>query len=525
MEAASVRESAKNPFVSDREIYEELVRHEGLRKLRPLFDPLLGHAVWWIAPRAVIQSRYFNNVIESSYEIWHDPRLRKVDWMKHLPPALKGKHVKYTTPYELHRIGARWDIHVPLLAHERVIGYAGLVGLKSGVSHEVLNALTGYIRLLLDNCFKAEEINRLSAAIRPRAIALSTVHTVHRIINSTLNLDELLTRLAHLTTQVMRANRCAIYLAEKPLKPASPSRKQRGPKTGCLICKSLVGYPKKKERDFRIAFGGGVEGQVAQTAQIVRRKKFICVPLIDEDVIGVVKVSDKRDKKEFAYFDQEILTTLAEEAVIAIKNAELYEEQKKVTLSTIQALAVILGTQVPSAASADVFLKLALEIAHEMKLSDEDVQALHYATLLKETARVGIPPEILHKPAKLTGEEYRLLREHPIKGAKIVQSFQSLRPVVPIILYSREKYDGTGYPKGLKGEKIPVGARILSVINAFEAILMGRPYRGRLSLREALDEIQRNSGTQFDPKVVDAFVHVVEREGFKRLLKSIGMEG
>ena len=114
-----------------------------------------------------------------------------------------------------------------------------------------------------------------------------------------------------------------------------------------------------------------------------------------------------------------------------------------------------------------------------------------------------------------------MIREHPIKGAKIVQSFESLKPVVPIILYSREKYDGTGYPKGLKGGKIPLGARILSVINAFEAIITGRPYRDRSSLRETLDEISKNSGTQFDPKVVEVLMRVIEKQGFYKVLKDV----
>ena len=190
------------------------------------------------------------------------------------------------------------------------------------------------------------------------------------------------------------------------------------------------------------------------------------------------------------------------------------------TLGTIQSLAVILGTRMPHPASPEPFLSIALKIAEEMKLGEEEMQALHYATLLKDTAKIGIPDEILKKPSKLTGEEYRILRQHPLKGAQIVESFESLKPVVPIILYSREKYDGTGYPRGLKGDKIPVGARILAVINAFEAIVLGRPYRNRSSIREAIEEIRRNSGTQFDPRIVEIFIRVMEKEGFeKRLLK------
>jgi hypothetical protein len=370
--------------------------------------------------------------------------------------------------------------------------------------------LASHLKLLTENCAQKEELERLSATIRPRAIALSTVHTVHRIINSTLNLDELVSRLAHLTAQVLRAHHCAIFLIDK-----NGSRKKKA----CLICKSCVGYPKDRNKNTRILWGVGLEGKVAKTAQTVLRKDTICAPLIDEDVMGVIVIAGKKEQGGFTYFDQEILTTLAEEAVIAIKNAELYGEQKKVTLGTIQSLAVILGTRVSNVRVPEIFLKIALRIAEEMRLSEEQCQALHYATLLKDTAKIGIPDEILNKPAKLTCDEYKQLREHPIRGAKIVQSFESLKPVVPIILYSREKYDGTGYPKGLKGEKIPVGARILAVINAFEAILIGRPYRGRASLREALDEISKNSGSQFDPKVVETFLRVVENGHFSKALK------
>ena len=498
-------------IANDHEIFEYFIHHENLRKIRVSFDAMLGHPVWWVSFKLNGSSSGFKKSAESSDEIWNDPRIKKFRYYEQVYELLK-KRTKETQPFLFNVPKDAHNFCVPLAVSGRVIGYFGLIGLSKNTRQETLNLLAGYAHLVLENCAKKEELNRLSATIRPRAIALSTVHTVHRIINSTLNLDELISRLAHLTTQVLRANRCAIYLFESKTGP------KNSPKY--LLCKALVGYPKNKILNTRIRTGVGMEGRVAKTAQIVLRKKFICIPLIDEDVIGILLVSLKKDKKDFTYFDQEILTTLAEEAVIAIKNAQLYEEQKRVTLGTIQSLAVILGARMPeNTASPEVFLRLALRMARELKLSEEESQALHYATLLKDTAKIGIPDEILRKPTKLTGEEYRLLREHPIKGAKIVQSFESLKPVVPIILYSREKYDGTGYPKGLKGEKIPIGARILSIINAFEAIIIGRPYRDRSSLREALDEIVKNKGTQFDPSIVDIFVNVVEKENFHRLLK------
>ncbi len=504
-------------LANDKEIFDCVVQHPGLRKARVLMDAMLGLPVWWLSARLVANPKALKACVAISYAVWNDPRVKTLHFSKGFHHKQR-KHSKDLKPFQTEEANGTLTYCFPLDVEGRAVGYLGLGGLKQDVRSQTLALLEESLTLILGLCVKTEELGRLSASIRPRAIALSTVHTVHRIINSTLNLDELVSRLAHLTAQVLRVRRCAIYLVEKSSQVVITNGPRRE-KRGTLTCKALVGYPKNADKKGRVLAGKGIIGEVAQTAEILLRKKFICIPLIDEDIIGVMMVSYKKDKKPFTYFDQEILTTLAEEAVIAIKNAQLYEEQKRVTLGTIQSLAVILGSRVTNAMPPEIFLRMVLRLAQELRLNEEDTQALHYATLLKDTAKIGIPDEILKKPTKLTGEEYQLLRDHPIKGAKIVQSFESLKPVAPIILYSREKYDGTGYPEGLKGEHIPVGARVLAVINAFEAIMFGRPYKDQASLTEALDEIRRNSGTQFDPRVVDAFMRIVEKEGFYKVLK------
>lgn len=504
----------RTSLANDRLIFDFLAKHESLRKMRAACDASLGHPIWWIAFRQNGGVKTAKQFADTSHEIWSDPRIRRYALAGRLLNELRAR-TRERHPFVINTGKKRSHYCVPLVCNDRVIGALGFSEFRKEARPEVLMLIADQAQTALESCARKEELERVSATIRPRAIALSTVHTVHRIINSTLNLDELISRLAHLTAQVLRANRCAIYLVEKP--PAVPEK--RTPLTPALVCRALVGYPKHKDKNVRIPLGIALEGKVAKTAQVVLRKKLICIPLIDEDVIGVITITGKKDKSGFTYFDQEILTTLAEEAVIAIKNAQLYEEQKKVTLGTIQSLAVILGTRVPTVASPDAFLRIVLSIAREMNMGEEDTQALHYATLLKDTAKIGIPENILKKPTKLTGEEYRSIREHPIKGAKIVQSFESLKSVVPIILYSREKFDGTGYPKGLRGDKIPLGARILAVINAFEAIIIGRPYRDRSTVKEAVAEIVKNKGTQFDPKVVDAFVKVIEKDDLRQFLK------
>ena len=503
------------PTSNERDLFENFKKQEGLKKIRSAMDDVLGHPVWWVGHKIGKGPKSTRQCFESSLEIWKDARLKQRGAAQNLFKALRSKPAKeHSYALESRLLG---KAHVfPLVSSERhPVAFVALTGLPTYPSESPLKILSEYLQLLLESVSKSEELARLSATIRPRAVALSTVHTVHRIINSTLNLEELVSRLAHLTAQVLRVHRCAIHLLE-------PSSKTN--RTPVLVCKTRVGFSGSARKKVRLGSAGKMENRVVKFADIQLRKKVLCIPLIDEDVIGVVTVSGKKDKTDFTHFDLEILTTLAEEAVIAIKNAQLYEEQRRVTLGTIQSLAVVLGSRVAikSTISPEAFAQLAIRTAQELKLNEDQIQALHYAALLKETTKIGIPEEILKKPSKLTGEELSTLKTHTIQGAKIVQNFENLRTVAPIILYSREKYDGSGYPEGLKGEAIPIGARILSVINAFEAIIEGRPYRGKSTRVDAIQELEKNRVTQFDPNVVDAFVRVVRKESLAKRFSNAG---
>jgi len=324
--------------------------------------------------------------------------------------------------------------------------------------------------------------------------ALSTVHTVHRLLASTLNLNELLPRVAHLCLQVLRSNACSIYLLDS-------SRRY-------LVRRAEVALRRRKQRARdRIGLGGGVEGGVAKTGNAVFQKNLLCIPLMDEDVLGVLEVRDRQDGKPYTHFDQEILITLAEQAVIALKNAKLFEEQEKLTMDSIRCLAGFLNSKTPGRRrSSNFIVKVALGIAKEMGLSHEETQTLHYATLLHDAGKVVIPEHILSKPSKLTPPEYQLVRRYPAASAEILKPIAALGPVIPIILYHTERYDGRGYPKGLSGEEIPPGARILAVAKAFEAMTIQRPYRKRMGIQQAIREIKKHQRRQFDPDVVKAFL-------------------
>jgi len=158
----------------------------------------------------------------------------------------------------------------------------------------------------------------------------------------------------------------------------------------------------------------------------------------------------------------------------------------------------------------DYAVALATRVAPELA-SD---QTLRYGFFLHDIGKIGIPERVLSKPGPLTDEEWAIMRTHPLLGAQILSPVKFLRPALPIVEAHHEKWDGTGYPRGLKYDQIPLGARIFALVDAFDAMTSDRPYRRALSFEQAVSQIARSAGTQFDPDVVSSFVELCEdREG------------
>jgi len=138
---------------------------------------------------------------------------------------------------------------------------------------------------------------------------------------------------------------------------------------------------------------------------------------------------------------------------------------------------------------------------------------LRVAVLLHDIGKIGIGDTLLNKESPLTDEEERIMREHPLKGAEIIRPIKELKYIIPIIRHHHERWNGTGYPDGLSGNMIPIGARILNVADSFEAMRSDRPYKRGLTIEEAEQEIIKYSGIQFDPQIVNALVKVFEKRG------------
>jgi putative nucleotidyltransferase with HDIG domain len=156
--------------------------------------------------------------------------------------------------------------------------------------------------------------------------------------------------------------------------------------------------------------------------------------------------------------------------------------------------------------------KWASTTARELKMSDDEVENVYWASILHDIGKIGISDRVLRKKSILSDEDWVLIKMHPTIGSNIVSSIDAYPSLAPTISAHQEKYDGTGYPKGLSGKNIPLGARILGIADAYQAMVEERYYRQARTHEEAVAELQKVKGTQFDPEVLDVFLNVVNAE-------------
>lgn len=243
-------------------------------------------------------------------------------------------------------------------------------------------------------------------------------------------------------------------------------------------------------------------------------RAILCVPLFArERVIGVIEVLNKRSGGDFTVEDQDLLMALASYAAIAIENARLYQAVYDGYVDTMRALAATIDAKDPyTRGHSERVTAYAQRTAQAMAaISERDLEHLKYAAILHDIGKIGVDERILRKPGHLTPPEKAIMDGHPAIGASIVQGVAFLKEALPAIRHHHERYDGQGYPSGLRGADIPLGARILAVADSYDAMTTRRPYRQLMSQEQALEEIGRCSGSQFDPETAAAFVEQMRR--------------
>lgn len=246
-----------------------------------------------------------------------------------------------------------------------------------------------------------------------------------------------------------------------------------------------------------------------------KMKHSILSPLkIDDKVYGVLSLDIPAESTEsFTDIDVQLVDYFSK--IISA----FYQVKKYIKLQGIFLKNIVLAL-VNALEAYDIYTRghservalYATQIAEKMGLDKETIRKIYWASLVHDIGKLNIPPEILNKPSKLTKEEYEIIKQHPIKGYQILKELEGLSNIAEIVKYHHERWDGKGYPEGLKGEEIPLEARIIAVADSYDAMTTERPYRKALTKEEAIKELLKNAGTQFDPKVVEVFVQILERK-------------
>ena len=199
--------------------------------------------------------------------------------------------------------------------------------------------------------------------------------------------------------------------------------------------------------------------------------------------------------------------------LLARQSFELYTRMRKIYLDTIRTLAATIDAKDPyTHGHSERVSHLAVQLAKKLDFADTEIEYLEYAAILHDIGKIGIEDRILGKKDRLTEQEYEKIKEHPVIGASIIESIEFLKKCSKIVLHHHERYDGKGYPHGLKGEEIPRASRLLAVVDSYDAMNSDRPYRKKLSKDDILEELEREAGKQFDPVIVKIFISLLLSE-------------
>ena len=242
-------------------------------------------------------------------------------------------------------------------------------------------------------------------------------------------------------------------------------------------------------------------------------RSLLCVPLrYQNHSQGCVLVLNRKNEQPFAKEDVLMLEHVASQIAVAGENSRLMENSERSYVETIAALAVAVEERdVYTRGHLDRVSKFAMKIAEAMKMTPTEIQTLRDAAFLHDIGKIAVEDSILLKPGKLTTDERKIMQSHAEKGEKIIAPLRSFKDLREIVRHHQEWYDGSGYPDGIKGDAISLSARILTVVDVYDALTTTRPYRKAFSHEEALKMMKEESGTHFDPKVLNVFFDVISR--------------
>jgi len=435
---------------------------------------------------------------------------------------IKTNHLP-AKPIVFSRAVRSW-LGVPLVTHGQTIGAISVQSFQPNVYNEhhsrLLESMATQIATALDNA-------RLIEQTQSRMQRLAALHDIDLVINSSLDLRVTLNILLDQVIEKLGVTAAAVMLLN--------------PQTQKLEYSAGRGFKTRNIENYSLRLGEGISGQAAMERHLVQALNlsdldensaypsllseegflsYYSVPLIAKgQVKGVLDIFNR----DILTPDQEwinFLETLAGQAAIAIDNTSLLEDLHRSNIeltlaydTTLEGWSRALDLRdKETEGHTQRVVDITLKIAHAMGVGDNELIHIRRGALLHDIGKMGIPDEILFKPGPLSPEEWVIMRRHPVLAHNLLSPINHLRQALDIPYCHHEKWDGTGYPRGLKGDQIPLPARIFAVVDVWDALTSDRPYRKAWPAGKALEYITEQKGTHFDPKVVDLFQIMIKNE-------------
>jgi response regulator RpfG family c-di-GMP phosphodiesterase len=415
-------------------------------------------------------------------------------------------------------------LFTPVIFEKRLLGVIGLFSKE-------LNAFTDDdvhdVSVLANNLAIAIENNRNQEKAQKQLARISALHNIDTAINSSMDLHNMLDIFLKQVTNQLKMDAADIILL-KPNESICEFAAGRGfetYETGNHPIHVERNLAKNAILDKRAVHLTSIEGQSvsAEYANMWKKEGFVAyagIPLIAKgEVLGALEVYNRK------YFEPDedwldFFTTLAGQAAIAVDKGQIFAGLQRSNLELSMAYdATIKGwsgamdmRDHETEGHTQRVTEMTIRLAEIMGFSGEDIVQLRRGALLHDIGKLSVPDSILLKPGELTEEEAVIMRKHPQSAHDLLQPITYLQPALDIPYCHHEKWDGSGYPLGLKGENIPLAARIFTVIDVYDALRTDRPYRKAWSETEVVKFIREQSGISFDPKIVDKFLKLIDQE-------------
>ncbi len=398
-------------------------------------------------------------------------------------------------------------IAVPLLLMGTVKAI-DLAGYSTGINMEVLTLLVGG-SMFLGLVF----ISRIFRAYQQNLNLFKSIQDIDRVMLSSLSYNGVINAIIDKINQTLRPDAVGIYRYDKQgrklnvLKTHNLSREFQAKVTGDgnEFIKSVI------ENRRTLIIDRFADDEDAGVLSLLRREGFtsyLGTPIVSKGgaPIGAMALYLKKPKR---YSDNDInfVKTMGSQIAIALDREQFIDRIHEMNFESVYSLVQAIEMRDPYTRGHSLQVaKLASAIAEAIGFTGRDLELVKFAGLLHDVGKIAVPECILQKPSFLTSDEWKVIQLHPKQSATIIDPIKGLRQIRDWVLYHHERWDGRGYPKNIRGDRIPIQSRILSVCDTFSAMTEDRPYRKRLSDEEARTEIRKVSGSQLDPKIANIFL-------------------